>query len=309
MPAPTRRTLPVLDVAVTILRDASGRILLAERLPRQLSAGYWELPGGKVDEGETPVRAAAREAHEEVGVIAEELRPFVSYEHIFPLRRLRLSFFLATRWSGSPHGREGQRIAWVDPTRINVSPVLPSNRRALALLALPAVGHAVPSDRLAGPHIDSVDGRSLLILRTRRETRAMVQHALRPVLAARGRTGGLVFIEDDLQLTALSGVDGVFTTTPPYRWTARPDVPLWAVRCQGVQAIEAFARLGADVAVLPFESSTDADVSAATRAFAAVYLEVIATEAQAAERRAAQAGARGIIIREACRCACAAKAA
>lgn len=307
MPAPTRRTLPAIDVAVTILRDASGRVLLAERLPRQLSAGYWELPGGKVDSGETPIQAAAREAHEEVGVIAEALRPFVSYEHIFPLRRLRLSFFLATRWSGSPHGREGQRIAWVDPARIGVAPVLPSNQRVLALLALPGRGFAQPSDRMADAM--SVSASAFVILRTRRETRAMAQHALRPVLAARARTGGMVFVEDDLQLTALSGVDGVFTTTPPYRWTARPDVPLWAVRCQGVQAIEAFARLGADVAVLPFESSTDADVSAATRAFAAVYLEVIATEAQAAERRAAQAGARGIIIREACRCACAAKAA
>ena len=307
MPAPSRRTLSAIDVAVTILRDASGRVLLAERLPRQLSAGYWELPGGKVDAGETPIQAAAREAHEEVGVTVEELRPFLSYDHVFPLRRLRLSFFSATRWSGTPHGREGQRIAWVDPARVSVAPVLASNRRVLALLGLPERGWARPSDRLMDAISASAD--SLLIVRTRRETRAMVQHALRPVLAASGRTGGMVFIEDDLQLTALLGAHGAFTTTRAHRWTARPDVPLWAVRCQGMQDIEAFSRLGADVAVLPFETSTPVDVSAATLAFAVVYLEATVTEAHAAERRAASAGARGVIIREACRCACAARAA
>lgn len=307
MSAATRRILPAIDVAVTILRDASGRVLLAERLPRQLSAGYWELPGGKVDAGEAPIRAAAREAHEEVGVHVEGLRPFVSYDHVFPLRRLRLSFFVATRWSGSLHGREGQRIAWVDPARISVAPVLPSNRRALALLALPARGWARPSDRLTDVTPAAAD--SLLIVRTRRETSAMVQHALRPALAARGRDGGMVLIEDDLQLAALTGVDGAFTTTPARRWTVRPDVPLWAVRCQGIEEIDAFARLGADVAVLPFASSTDNDVRAATSAFAAVYLEVTAADAQAAERRAAEAGARGVIVREACRCACSAQAA
>jgi hypothetical protein len=61
--------------------------------------------------------------------------------------------------------------------------------------------------------------------------------------------------------------------------------------------------------VLPFESSTESELSAATAAFAAVYLEATATEAHAAERRAVQTGVRGVIVREACRCACVAQAA
>ena len=39
---------PFTDVAVSIVRSSDGRLLMAERTARQLSAGFWELPGGKV---------------------------------------------------------------------------------------------------------------------------------------------------------------------------------------------------------------------------------------------------------------------
>ena len=47
----------IVDVAACIVRSPDGRVLMAERTAGQISPGFWELPGGKVDPGETP-RAA-----------------------------------------------------------------------------------------------------------------------------------------------------------------------------------------------------------------------------------------------------------
>lgn len=55
---------PIHAVGV-IFQDESGRILALKRHTAKPQGGQWGLPGGKVDTGETPSDAAAREAEEE----------------------------------------------------------------------------------------------------------------------------------------------------------------------------------------------------------------------------------------------------
>ncbi len=53
-------------VAAVIERDE--RILICQRRPGQSHALQWEFPGGKIEPGETPAQALARELEEELGV-------------------------------------------------------------------------------------------------------------------------------------------------------------------------------------------------------------------------------------------------
>lgn len=50
-----------------VVRDAAG-VLLVRRAPGDRFSGHFELPGGKVDPGETPQQALARELHEETSL-------------------------------------------------------------------------------------------------------------------------------------------------------------------------------------------------------------------------------------------------
>ena len=59
---------PITVVAAGILLDSEGRYLLGQRPVGKPYAGYWEVPGGKVEKGETVFQALQRELQEELGI-------------------------------------------------------------------------------------------------------------------------------------------------------------------------------------------------------------------------------------------------
>jgi 8-oxo-dGTP pyrophosphatase MutT (NUDIX family) len=63
------------DAVRVVLADASGRVLLFHVLtPEQAPDGWWELPGGGIDPGETYLEAAVREIREETGLVLDPAR-------------------------------------------------------------------------------------------------------------------------------------------------------------------------------------------------------------------------------------------
>jgi 8-oxo-dGTP diphosphatase len=108
----TRRPLPVVCAALV---DPAGRVLLAERPAGKSMAGLWEFPGGKIQDGETPEAALARELKEELGieVAMAALQPLAFASHAYENFHVLLLLYLCRSWSGAMVPREGQRLAWV----------------------------------------------------------------------------------------------------------------------------------------------------------------------------------------------------
>jgi 8-oxo-dGTP diphosphatase len=65
--------------AGAVVRDAEGRLLLVQR-GHDPEAGRWTLPGGRVEPGESPARAAAREVTEETGLVVAVGREWLVLE-------------------------------------------------------------------------------------------------------------------------------------------------------------------------------------------------------------------------------------
>ncbi|MFF1878594.1 (deoxy)nucleoside triphosphate pyrophosphohydrolase [Leifsonia sp. NPDC058230] len=61
---------PLLEVVAAVIVD-DGRVLACRRSPLKDSAGLWEFPGGKVEEGESASASLVREISEELGVVVE----------------------------------------------------------------------------------------------------------------------------------------------------------------------------------------------------------------------------------------------
>lgn len=79
--------------AAIIHRD--GKVLAARRSDGEL-AGYWELPGGKVEEGESPVEALRREVQEELGCALGTAWLYDTVEHDYPDFHLQMDCFICT---------------------------------------------------------------------------------------------------------------------------------------------------------------------------------------------------------------------
>jgi len=129
---------PELQVAVGLIQTGQGQLLLAQRPADKPWAGWWELPGGKIERHETPEQALKRELQEELGIDAQQCRPWVVHSHDYPENRVHLHFFHVTAWNNPIQAREGQQFAWVEiahPT--TVEPLLPATRLPLRWLQLP----------------------------------------------------------------------------------------------------------------------------------------------------------------------------
>ncbi len=116
--------------------DVDGRALLARRPPGKPMAGYWEFPGGKVKDGETPEAALVRELHEELGVDIREscLAPLAFASHSYEEFHLLMPLFICRTWKGRVTAREGQELAWVRPLRMLDYPLLPADIPLVPLL-------------------------------------------------------------------------------------------------------------------------------------------------------------------------------
>ena len=108
-----------LHVAVGVLTDAAGRILLARRPAELHQGGLWEFPGGKVEPGETVAQALGRELKEELGISVEASSPLLEVRHDYGDRQVFLDVHRVTSWRGEPRGVEGQPLAWTLPSSLS----------------------------------------------------------------------------------------------------------------------------------------------------------------------------------------------
>ncbi|MDP1807530.1 MAG: NUDIX domain-containing protein, partial [Acidimicrobiales bacterium] len=233
--------------------------MLTERKPGKDAAGFWELPGGQVEPGESPAQAAARELFEEVGVRADELAPWRVYEHDFPTKRVRLHWFTVRRWSGEAKGREGQRVAWVDPADPTVGPLLPSNELALATLALPElvgvarVSHTpgAPEELLATIPSLVAGGMRLLIVRALELAPGQRVQLTRRLRQLRRDTELRLLLSGTALEARQAGACGLHSSAAALAgMIERPPVRLWAVSAHNARDIERASALGADVVLV-----------------------------------------------------------
>lgn len=105
----------ILVVAAALI-DHKTRVLLARRPEGKSMAGLWEFPGGKIEAGETPEQALARELLEELSLDISYacLAPFTFASHSYPNFDLLMPLYLCRHWNGTPTPREGQKLAWVE---------------------------------------------------------------------------------------------------------------------------------------------------------------------------------------------------
>ena len=118
--------MPIIDhknlkIVVSIaLINIENEILLSKRPQKKHLSGFWEFPGGKVEEGETPEKALIREVKEELNIEIKNkcIAPLSFSEFDYKNFQLLLLLYVCRRWDGEPMSMENNKLEWVKPNML-----------------------------------------------------------------------------------------------------------------------------------------------------------------------------------------------
>ena len=127
----------IIHVVAGALKDAAGRVLLAQRPAGKHLAGFWEFPGGKAEPGESAIDALKRELAEEIGIVVDAAQPLIAVPHEYPEKRIVLDVWSVDAYSGTPHSREGQALTWVAVDALGDVAMPPADVPVVNALRLP----------------------------------------------------------------------------------------------------------------------------------------------------------------------------
>jgi 8-oxo-dGTP diphosphatase len=245
----------MVEVAVAVIERADGAFLLAQRPAGKVYAGWWEVPGGKVDEGESAAIALVRELNEELGIEVRRAYPWITRRFVYPHATVRLNFFRVVEWAGDPHPKEDQAIRWQRFDAPMAEPMLPANAPVLRSLALPleyAITHAEALG--ADEMLARVKRRlecGLRLIQVRDKALCGRADFMRSVVALGRRHGAKVLVNGDEQTARAAGADGVhWSAALLVQASRRPQEILCGASCHSVAELERAAELDCDFAVL-----------------------------------------------------------
>lgn len=103
-----------IPVVCAVIEDGAGRLLVAQRPAEKHLGLKWEFAGGKVEEGETPEAAIAREIREELGCEIVVGRPLTRFTYDYQTVLIEMIPFVCTLAPGSPepHAHEHVALKW-----------------------------------------------------------------------------------------------------------------------------------------------------------------------------------------------------
>ena len=120
---------------VAAVLEEGGQFLAARRGPDQRHPGQWELPGGKVEPGESDAQALSRELREELGVEVVVGAHLGTSVHDYPDLPIELVAYHCILYSGRPEALEHAELRWVAPDQLSTLDWAPADRPLIDLLS------------------------------------------------------------------------------------------------------------------------------------------------------------------------------
>jgi len=130
-------------VGAALVRN--GRLLACRRTGPAHLAGLWELPGGKVEPGESDEQALLRELQEELGITVV-VGPRVGPElDLGGTAVMRVHLCALPPDAGEPVAHEHDALRWLGPDELEDVPWIPADAPVLGLLAAQLRGMSRPA--------------------------------------------------------------------------------------------------------------------------------------------------------------------
>jgi 8-oxo-dGTP diphosphatase len=247
-----------LHVAVGVIKNTNGEILIAQRPLSVHQGGLWEFPGGKVETGESVIEALRRELQEELAIHVEHCEPLIKIRHDYPDLSVLLDVWTVDKFSGTAHGKEGQAVRWVKISELSHYDFPAANLPIVHAAQLPCF-YAVLDDAepsLLRENLQKILGKGIKLIQARLKNL--------PALAAENfiREALTLCEAQQAQLLINSAVKNAeafqhlpvglhLTSHDLMHLTERPTVKGWlAASCHNLIELRHAEKIGVDFAVL-----------------------------------------------------------
>lgn len=245
-----------LHVAVGVIKNTFGEVLISLRPPSVHQGDLWEFPGGKVEAGESVEQALKRELYEELAIHVETASPLINIHHDYIDLSVNLDVWLVEKFSGVAHGREGQPIQWVLPDKLADFAFPEANKPIISAVRLPPY-YAILGDedeQSLLTRLDKILEQEVTLIQARLKSLTSQQAAeffvnAQPLCRAKGAH---LLINSDVEGFEKLDADGVHLTSRHLMaLTQKPPIKGWiAASCHNPAELLQAQRLGLDFAVL-----------------------------------------------------------
>ena len=131
MRKPRLKKIHWIPVVAGLLRKEK-KILVGQRPENHSLAGLWEFPGGKIEIGESPEEALARELNEELGIEADIGQLKLACTHSYGDVGIVIMFYEVNYWKGEPKAKHHLMLEWIYPQELKLRPIPEANKKILA---------------------------------------------------------------------------------------------------------------------------------------------------------------------------------
>jgi 8-oxo-dGTP diphosphatase len=251
-----------LQVAVGVVKNAEGQILISLRDESLHQGGLWEFPGGKIESEETAEQALARELKEELAVTVLEATPLITISHQYSDMAVQLHVFLVERFSGTVKSCEGQPFKWISPDELTHHAFPAANQSIITAARLPS-SYAILDDAdesLLLGNLHKILDRGVRLIQARLKTLPAdtVKKFIEQAYPLCRQQGALLLLNSAIENAENFAVDGIHLTSRDLMSiNRRPELPCiieqahWvAASCHNLQELQHAQKIGVDFVVL-----------------------------------------------------------
>jgi 8-oxo-dGTP diphosphatase len=247
----------IVRAAAAVIQRQDGFLLMAQRPPGRGWSGWWEFPGGKIEENESPFEALQRELKEEINISANDATLWFERSYIYPDKKVYIYFFKVTDWTGEITSCENQLLDWQNPSYPSVAPILPTNLFVLKSILLPPVyaitniaemGETLFFERLKNK---LEEGLKMIQVREKNLPYQDVKRIAQKILDLAKPYQAKVLVNENEKLALDIGADGVhYPSDSLSQLKQRPNFSICSTSCHNLEELMMAQDLNMSFAVL-----------------------------------------------------------
>jgi 8-oxo-dGTP diphosphatase len=251
-----------LQVAIGVVKNQEGNILISLRHPTLHQGGLWEFPGGKIEVSEAAEQALVRELKEELNITVTAATPLITVNHQYPDLSVQLNVFLVEQFSGEAKSCDGQPFKWVAPAELKHYAFPAANQSIITAARLPPY-YAILDDADEAfllPNLQKILNRGVKLIQARLKTlpSAAVAAFIEQAYPLCQQQQAVLLMNSAVEYPA--AVDGIHLTSRHLMalrprsgqvLTARPENTQWlAASCHNLEQLQHAQNIGVDFVVL-----------------------------------------------------------